>query len=103
MSIFIVVGLPCGHVYGFFNPSKLLIKFSTSCLLKSIPAFTAALHATVATNLSSMSLENFSRLLAFHLIHLRIRGFCPLYILGLVFRLFLLYYLQKILYQTLYF
>ena len=26
-------------------------------------------------------LENFSRLLAFHLIHLRIRGFCPLYIL----------------------
>ena len=54
-EIFIVVGLPCGQVYGLFKLNKLCIKFSTSCLLKSILALTAALQATVAINLSSTS------------------------------------------------
>ena len=55
MLIFIAVGLPCGHVNGFGNSNSLSIKFSTSALSKTIFAFTAALHATVAINFSSFS------------------------------------------------
>ena len=50
-------------MYGLFNDSKLCIKSSTSFSFKSIFAFTAALHATVAINLSSTSFTDVLSLL----------------------------------------
>ena len=55
LSMRIDVGLPCGQVNGFGSLSNSASKLSTSSFVSAIFAFTAALHAIVAMNFSSIS------------------------------------------------
>ena len=49
------VCITCGQVNGFGSLNSLSIKLSTSSFVNAMLAFTAALHATVAINFSSIS------------------------------------------------